>query len=167
MYSAIIGSKRFNATLVLPQWNIGDPNNVQLVETSHLWDTATLLEHAAEEGVSVMFPTVADHSRMCSSKPSGIRPESRLPAFAAGEYDTMCVGGSDLFTDLWKQDLTEDEVQSQGFLVSQKIFLGGGRCCCKEVAPAYLADHQESSTHYRDPTHLERALLCSSHTHRG
>ena len=127
MYAAITGSKHFNATLVLPQWNIGDPNNVQLVETSHLWDTARLLEHAAEEGISVMFPTVAERSRMCSSKPIGIRLESRLPAFAAGEYDTMCVSGGELFAALWKQDLLEEEVRGQGFLLSERIFLNSGR----------------------------------------
>ena len=127
MYSAIVGSKHFNATLVMPQWNIGDPNNVQLVDTSHLWDTATLLEHAAEEGVSIMFPTVAERSRMCSSEPSGVRLDSRLPAFAAGEYDTICVRGRDLFAAVWMQDLTEKEVQSQGFLNWHEILLHSGR----------------------------------------
>ena len=123
MYSAIIGSKHYNATLVLPQWNIGELDNIQLVDTARLWDATTLLERAAEDGVNVMFPTAFERSRMCSSVPSETGLESRLPAFAAGEDDTLCVGGGDLFADLWKQDLAAEEVHSQGILAWHKALM--------------------------------------------
>ena len=97
------------------------------MDNLHLWDTATLIEHAAEESVSIMFPTAAERSSMCSSEPIVVSLDSRLPAFAAGEYDTICVSGGDLFADLWKQGLVEEEVQSPAFPVWHKAFLNSRR----------------------------------------
>ena len=117
-YAAIIASKQFNATLVMPQWS-----TPEFVPFTHLWDADHFLRSADAAGIPVLIPSALESMSACS--PEDVRDSlvARQQLFESGTTSTLCVKSSEAFYDLWKYNLhlTEEEMVNEGALLMHAI----------------------------------------------
>ena len=109
--AAIIACKHFKASLVMPLWHIGGN---QYVHFGHLWDADNLLRRAAADGVTIATPGLAKNMDECAAEVMQESLDTRMSVFKSKQQSTLCVTSSELFYEIWKQNLTEREKQIQG-----------------------------------------------------
>ena len=121
--SAIIACKILDATLVVPEWHRGDQ---QYVPLASLWDADHFLRQAAAERVDVLLPA-SSGSRKWDCKGGSQSFATRLERFGDGRENVLCVTPYEMFYELWKQNLTEQESKLQGGLLMHQIIAGSQR----------------------------------------